>query len=188
MDALPQMSPLHDSEREASLGWLKRERLQRELECRFDEAPDKAKAGASGEAAMYLQFSSGTTSAPKAVVLQSRQVDHHLSVTLGPATWYSEQRRVVVSWLPYFHDMGLVGGILMPLFAGGTAHHMSPEDFVRRPLLWLEILTRVRASHALCPNFALSMCMIKYKVRLPIPNYPYRGKLKRKLPLTHSLL
>jgi acyl-CoA synthetase (AMP-forming)/AMP-acid ligase II len=66
---------------------------------------------------------------------------------------------IAVSWLPHFHDMGLIGYYLFPLLRGGSAVHFSPADFLRRPLLWLETISRFGGSATSAPNFAFEYCL-----------------------------
>ena len=65
---------------------------------------------------------------------------------------------VVPTWLPHFHDMGLIGTLLFPLFAGGTVVAMPPIAFLKRPLRWLETADRWRATMIVAPNFAYDLC------------------------------
>ena len=69
-----------------------------------------------------------------------------------------ESSRVMVSWLPVFHDMGLVYGVLLPLYAGSTCFLFAPTAFLKRPLLWLEIISKYKGTHTTAPNFAYDLC------------------------------
>jgi acyl-CoA synthetase (AMP-forming)/AMP-acid ligase II len=69
-----------------------------------------------------------------------------------------------VSWLPQYHDMGLIGSYLFPMIAGGTTYGFSPLDFLRRPLLWLQTISRVRATYASAPNFGFTYCLREDKI------------------------
>jgi acyl-CoA synthetase (AMP-forming)/AMP-acid ligase II len=64
----------------------------------------------------------------------------------------------MISWLPLFHDMGLVGGLLQPLYVGGLAVLMSPMDFIQRPTRWLQAIARYRGTTSGGPNFAFALC------------------------------
>src|SRR5690606_28056678 len=66
---------------------------------------------------------------------------------------------LTVSWLPFYHDMGLIGALLYPLHHGGTTLLMSPIAFLRRPLSWLETISRHRAHVSTGPNFAYDLCV-----------------------------
>jgi acyl-CoA synthetase (AMP-forming)/AMP-acid ligase II len=68
---------------------------------------------------------------------------------------------ISVSWLPVIHDMGLIEGVLVPMFAGYPAYLMSPESFLQRPLRWLQAITRYRGTNSGGPNFAYDLCVRK---------------------------
>ena len=65
---------------------------------------------------------------------------------------------MTVGWLPHYHDMGLIGQILQPIFVGAAAHLMSPSQFLRRPVQWLRLMSEVRATHTVGPDFAFALC------------------------------
>ncbi|MBR7839195.1 fatty acyl-AMP ligase [Actinospica durhamensis] len=106
-----------------------------------------------------LQYTSGSTSTPRGVVMthgnllaemRCNAVDFHL----GPAT-------VGVSWLPQYHDFGLVNAILSALSGNMRLYSLSPLDFVRRPALWFETMARVGATLTASPNFGLDLAVRK---------------------------
>ena len=66
---------------------------------------------------------------------------------------------VIVGWLPLYHDMGLIGNVLQPLFAGVPCILMSPVSFLQRPLRWLQAISRYKATTSGGPNFAYELCM-----------------------------
>ncbi|MGA0602804.1 fatty acyl-AMP ligase [Caulobacter sp. KR2-114] len=104
-----------------------------------------------------LQYTSGSTGAPKGVTLS------HLNIVENQyliANRFSHPERFTcVSWLPIYHDMGLIGGILQPLFMGGTAVMMSPFSFLQKPSRWLAAIARFRAHSSGAPNFAYDLCV-----------------------------
>lgn len=104
----------------------------------------------------YLQYSSGSTGDPKGVVLTHRQVLHNASVINGLVDVRPDSK--AVSWLPMFHDMGLLSGCIMPVVTGCQATIMSPTAFLRRPYRWLAALSSGDTLTA-APNFALDLCV-----------------------------
>lgn len=115
-----------------------------------------------GDVAM-LQYTSGSTAAPKGVVLTHRNLLHNLSLIRSA---YSVEHRaddVGVFWLPPFHDMGLIGGILQPCYLGRGAVLMPSAAFLQRPLSWLEAMSRYRATTSAAPNFAFDLCVERIK-------------------------
>ncbi|MBK1705485.1 AMP-binding protein [Halochromatium glycolicum] len=101
----------------------------------------------------FLQYTSGSTGTPRGV----RVKHHHLLANQRMiGEWLgSDAQLTCLSWLPHYHDMGLVGGLLHPLFVGGQALLMSPAAFLRRPVAWLEAIERYRVNISLSPNFGL---------------------------------
>lgn len=105
---------------------------------------------------LFLQYTSGSTSDPKGVVVTHGNVIANASAFTGS--------EVAVSWLPQHHDMGLISAYLFMAVIGGTTHAMSPEDFLRRPSAWLRLISEVRATHTPAPNFALEYCLREDKL------------------------
>jgi acyl-CoA synthetase (AMP-forming)/AMP-acid ligase II/thioesterase domain-containing protein/acyl carrier protein len=107
----------------------------------------------------YLQYTSGSTSSPKGVMLSHGNLIHHLADQQLACGYDSES--VTVTWMPYFHDYGLVEGILQPLYNGTPAYLMSPIAFIKRPIRWLQAISDYRATHSQAPNFAYAYCAEK---------------------------
>ena len=104
----------------------------------------------------FLQYTSGSTAVPKGVM-----VSHHNLMTNARA--FEEGMSIAaddifVSWLPLYHDMGLIGGLLQPLHRGVPVILMTPKFFIERPVRWLEIISRYRATVSGAPNFAFQLC------------------------------
>ena len=104
-----------------------------------------------------LQYTSGSTRAPRGVMLTHRQLLANARA-IDQANGLREGE-VVVFWLPPYHDMGLIGGILQPLYIGATTVLMTPAAFLQRPLTWLELLHRYRAVSTAAPDFAWKLCV-----------------------------
>jgi acyl-CoA synthetase (AMP-forming)/AMP-acid ligase II len=115
--------------------------------------------GVAGATLAYLQYTSGSTSAPKGVMITHENVLYNLAyIDQG---FEHTRDSVAVSWLPHFHDMGLIYGILQPLYNGFPCVLMSPASFVRRPIRWLQAISLYRATHSGGPNFAYEHCVRK---------------------------
>ncbi len=105
----------------------------------------------------YLQYTSGSTATPRGVMISHQNVLAHCKA-LSLAGNVSTGSRSLC-WLPYFHDYGLVHGIIAPFYAGIPAYLMSPLTFLRRPLRWLEAVARFTITHSGGPNFSYESCV-----------------------------
>jgi acyl-CoA synthetase (AMP-forming)/AMP-acid ligase II len=149
-----------------------REGLQRARGISFSFAREATAVGAGPgyveadlrpEAPCLIQFSSGSTGAPKGVVLTHENLIANLAqirkgMRAGPED-------VGCSWLPFYHDMGWIGGLLSPLEAGYPVHVLSPFDFVAAPERWLRLASRVRATLILGPDFTYRLCVRRVSER-----------------------
>lgn len=106
-----------------------------------------------------LQYTSGSTGTPKGVMLSHANLLHNVSII----TYSFEPHRdgAALSWLPTYHDMGLVGGVLSPIFYGCPAVLMSPMTFLQKPVRWLRGITKHRVTISGGPNFAFDLCCDK---------------------------
>jgi amino acid adenylation domain-containing protein len=107
----------------------------------------------------FLQYTSGSTAAPRGVMVSHGNLLHNERMIA--AAFGQDEESVVVGWLPLYHDMGLIGNVLQPLYAGGRCILMSPLVFLQRPLRWLEAISRHRATTSGGPNFAYELCVRK---------------------------
>lgn len=103
----------------------------------------------------FLQFTSGSTGDAKGVMITHGGLIHN--VKLMRRRYKSTSKTVLVSWLPQYHDMGLIGGLFTALVSGGSAILFSPMIFIKNPLLWLETMSKYRATHSAGPNFAFEL-------------------------------
>ncbi len=102
---------------------------------------------------LFLQYTSGSTMEPKGVVVSHENIlDTYPLVIDHPAP-------IVVSWLPQYHDMGLIGCYLYPALKGGTTYGFAPVDFIQRPGLWFDAIKTYRATATAAPNFAFDYCL-----------------------------
>lgn len=106
---------------------------------------------------LFLQYTSGSTGTPKGVVVSHQNVIHNCRSMI-------DHQAIGVSWLPQFHDLGLIGYYLFQVVTGGTTYGFSPLDFLRRPVLWLETLSRYKATYTSSPNFGFEYCLSSERV------------------------
>ncbi len=129
-----------------------------------DEAPperarDFRRPTVSGDTLAFLQYTSGSTSLPKGVMVSHANLLHNEAQI--ERAFRRDPSSASVSWLPVFHDMGLIGGVLQPIYTGSRTWLLSPLDFLARPLRWLEAVTRHRAHSSGGPDFAYDLCVRK---------------------------
>lgn len=114
---------------------------------------------ATSDTLAFLQYTSGSTGAPKGVMLSHANLLHNCAVITNA---FEETRSTTgVFWLPSYHDMGLVGGILTPLFNAVPNVLMSPMSFLQRPFRWLQAISNYQATTSGGPNFAYDLCVRK---------------------------
>lgn len=106
-----------------------------------------------------LQYTSGSTGSPRGVMLTHANIASNIAAMLERTGATSADRGVF--WLPPYHDMGLIGGIFLPIFVGGETIVLSPLAFLRDPLVWLDTISRYRAGFSGAPNFAYDLCVRK---------------------------
>jgi acyl-CoA synthetase (AMP-forming)/AMP-acid ligase II len=131
-----------------------------------DEVPEIEEAESSptnrgANDVAYIQYSSGSTSSPKGVVISHRNV--MCNQRMLQQAFRTSEDGVIVSWLPHFHDMGLVGVIQRAIYVGMSAVLIAPIEFIRRPVQWLRAISRYRASISIAPNFAYDFCVERVK-------------------------
>ena len=107
----------------------------------------------------FLQYTSGSTSLPKGVMVTHANLVHQLSNNAQDFTMRPDARGVL--WLPHFHDLCLVAGILGAVYGNGHLTLLSPLSFLQRPAVWFEVMSRVRATHTAAPNFAYALAVRK---------------------------
>ena len=105
----------------------------------------------------FLQYTSGSTATPKGVMVSHGNLMHNERAM--QVAFETTPETVVAGWLPLYHDMGLIGNVLHPLFMGASCVLMSPSAFIQRPLSWLELIDQHRATVSGGPNFAYELCL-----------------------------
>jgi acyl-CoA synthetase (AMP-forming)/AMP-acid ligase II/acyl carrier protein len=107
----------------------------------------------------FIQYTSGSTGKPKGVVISSCNLIHNQR--LIKATFGCDQQSIIFSWLPFHHDMGLIGNILHTVYVGCTCILMPPSRFIQTPKKWLEAISHYKVTHSGAPNFAYDLCVNK---------------------------
>ncbi|SNT50113.1 Acyl-CoA synthetase (AMP-forming)/AMP-acid ligase II [Asanoa hainanensis] len=133
------------------LTWLVSNRAKRADPATAAETLARAAERFGPDDIVYLQYTSGSTSAPKGVVLRHRNLVHNLELIARNTR--VDSASVLVGWVPLFHDMGLAGGILNAMYTGARCVAFSPLTFLAAPRLWLEAIDRYRGTHIAGPNF-----------------------------------
>lgn len=105
----------------------------------------------------FLQYTSGSTGIPKGVMVSHGNLLHNSEMIRRGFELHDES--IGASWLPPYHDMGLIGGILQPLYSGIPVYLMSPMSFLKRPIRWLEVISKYRVTCTGGPNFAYDYCV-----------------------------
>jgi fatty-acyl-CoA synthase len=113
----------------------------------------------------FVQFTSGSTSVPKGVALSHRNLSANVDAINGPAGLGTSAEDSAVSWLPLYHDMGLVGMALGPLYSERPGVLLTPQAFVKRPAEWLKAISRYRGTISFAPNFAYDLTVRRVKDR-----------------------
>lgn len=111
----------------------------------------------------FLQFTSGSTSRPKGVVLTHRNLAANVRAIMERGIGIRDGVDSGVSWLPLYHDMGLIGFVIAPLYHLNTITFLPPLLFLKRPARWLEAISRYRGSISFGPNFAYALCVKRIK-------------------------
>ncbi|KAK2992137.1 hypothetical protein RJ640_026769 [Escallonia rubra] len=142
------------SARWPNLPWLHTDSLVKNSRNMSFEAMDDS-SDPSVDDLCFLQFTSGSTGDAKGVMITHGGLIHN--VKLMRRRYKSTSNTVLVSWLPQYHDMGLIGGLFTSLVSGGSAVLFSPMTFIRNPLLWLQIMSKYQATHSAGPNFAFEL-------------------------------
>jgi amino acid adenylation domain-containing protein len=136
-----------------TLQWLATDNLSVGLEDSWQEP------FIDGNTIGFLQYTSGSTGTPKGVIITHGNLIHNAATTYQFMEHSSES--VFVTWLPSYHDMGLIGGILQPLFGGFPCIMMPPTTFLQSPYRWLKAISHYKGTTSGGPNFAYDLCVQK---------------------------
>jgi acyl-CoA synthetase (AMP-forming)/AMP-acid ligase II len=141
-----------------SLRWLATDDLDKKYANKWQET------AINRDNLAFLQYTSGSTAEPKGVKITHHNLLHNL--TAIQSCFQHDARSQGVIWLPPYHDMGLIGGILQPLYGDFPVTLMSPLMFLQNPLRWLKAISHYRATTSGGPNFAYDLCVQKFKPEL----------------------
>ncbi|MEZ2127555.1 MULTISPECIES: AMP-binding protein, partial [unclassified Sinorhizobium] len=124
---------------------------------RHADSPLLSLSGVEPEAVAFLQYTSGSTSTPKGVMVTHSNIAAN-EVLIGEAMQFGP-RDVMVSWAPLYHDMGLIGGLFAPIYHGFPLVLMTPQAFLERPSRWLKAISKHRGTAGGGPDFAFQLCI-----------------------------
>jgi len=135
----------------------------------MDQILEQRSAGTSPEperrqdGIAYLQYTSGSTATPRGVIVTHGNVLSNMCDI--DEAFQHRVGDISVSWLPHFHDMGLVYGVLQPIFNEMAVHLSSPSSFIQNPMRWLRTISWLKATHSGAPNFAYDLCVRRMERR-----------------------
>ncbi len=134
-----------------ALNWLATDGIDDNLVDRWQQPLDTDLA--------FLQYTSGSTGTPKGVMVSHENLLHNQKMI--QAGFGHTEKTIFVGWLPLYHDMGLIGNVLQPLYLGTRCILMSPVAFLQRPIRWLQAISDYKGTTSGAPNFAYELCMRK---------------------------
>jgi acyl-CoA synthetase (AMP-forming)/AMP-acid ligase II len=137
-----------------------------------------------------IQFSSGSTGAPKPVALTHGNLIAQVTALDQVLTPEAGEQNIGVSWLPLYHDMGLIGCLLSAVFKPGHMVLLPPEAFLSRPSLWLRAISRHRGTVSPAPNFAYGLCLKRVSDRdlVGVDLSSWRFALNGAEPVSHATM
>lgn len=114
-----------------------------------------------GDTMAFLQYTSGSTSAPKGVMITHNNILYNEEMIRN--AFGNSRDSKILGWLPLYHDMGLIGNVLQPLYLGASSVLMDPLDFLQKPIRWLKAISEFQSEISGGPNFAYELCIKKIK-------------------------
>ncbi|HEY0098013.1 MAG TPA: MupA/Atu3671 family FMN-dependent luciferase-like monooxygenase, partial [Pyrinomonadaceae bacterium] len=151
---LSRVEPLLEQSPELQrLPWLSTDNLAANL------ADQWLEPALNGDTLAFLQYTSGSTAAPKGVMVSHGNLLHNEG--LIQRVFQQTEEAVIVGWLPLYHDMGLIGNVIQPLYLGARCILISPVAFLQQPFRWLQLISEYKATTSGGPNFAYDLCVRK---------------------------
>lgn len=135
----------------ASLRWVTTDTLPEQLERDWQDP------NTTSDTLAFLQYTSGSTGIPKGVMVSHGNLMHNSRLIQD--SFEDTPQSIGMSWLPPYHDMGLIGGVLQPIYSNLLLVMMSPVSFLQRPFRWLQAISRYRVTTSGGPNFAYDLCI-----------------------------
>lgn len=120
-------------------------------------ATEQALPEVSPDDISYIQYTSGSTRFPRGVVIKHETALHNLKAIIRDGLKMSNEDRMM-SWLPFYHDMGLVGFVLVPMAAQVSIDYLDTREFALRPRQWMSLMTKTRATISFAPSFGYELC------------------------------
>ena len=142
---------IRDHEQIRALRWIATDTLADDL------AEDWREPEIDPSTLAFLQYTSGSTAAPKGVMVSHSNLLHN--ERLIQSAFRQTDESIIVGWLPLYHDMGLIGNVLQPLYLGASSILMAPTTFLQSPVRWLQAISDYRATTSGAPNFAYDLCV-----------------------------
>ncbi|HEX5886873.1 MAG TPA: amino acid adenylation domain-containing protein, partial [Pyrinomonadaceae bacterium] len=136
-----------------ALKWVTTDDLDRAV------SEDSYNSSLTGETAAFIQYTSGSTSQPKGVIVTHANLLHNQQMI--QQAFEQTESSIIVGWLPLYHDMGLIGNVLQTLYVGARCVLMSPAAFLQSPFRWLQAISAFNATTSGGPNFAYDLCVRK---------------------------
>lgn len=137
----------------AKLDWFASDELQKNDPAAWQNPESNS------DTVIFLQYTSGSTGSPKGVVITNKSL--LANQEMKRLSCDSNAESVILSWVPFYHDLGLIGGVVHPVYIGATSILMSPMDFLQKPIRWLSAISRYKVTFSAGPNFAFDMCVAK---------------------------
>jgi len=123
----------------------------------------------------YIQYSSGSSSSPKGVIGTQSTVCANTFANIGPGGLQIGPKDRCTSWLPLYHDMGLVGFMFTPVMAQMSVDFLDPQDFTRRPLTWLQLISDHGGTLSFSPTFGFELCVRRWREDRELDLSSWRG-------------